>query len=107
MGKKGVIKKPARKPTRVPCVPDWAVSHGITAAQWEQADRNQRERWRCSFLYVYGSEGSGGEEGPRPEHGPDFREYSICDLDLSVAREAVVLHRWEDGHCLEKLMGRD
>ena len=104
MGKKAVIKKPARKPTRVPCLPTWALENGISVQTWVQADRQQKERWRCQFLYDSDSEVFADDTESRPQLGPNYREYSISGLDLSVARDALALHKWEDDHCLRKVM---
>ena len=116
MGKKGVFKKPARKLTRVACLPDWARTCGISVEEWEDGTKPQRQQWRRNFQYVpaAGSPEASGDDSPSDtcdggevigmEHKVFYQQYSICGLDLSVAREALLLHRWEDAHCLRKLM---
>ena len=116
--RKNVQKKPAaRQPTRVPVLPEWAGAHGITESSWGEASRQQKERWRSEFLYVprgqvldqgvsedSGSEESGEEAEVTAEHGPNYREYSITGLDLRVAQDALRFHRWEDDHCVRRLL---
>ena len=111
--KPGVRKKPAaRVPTRMPSLPEWAGANGISAQRWSEASRQQKERWRYKFLYEAaagvasdsGSEESAAAAEVIPLHGPAYREYCISGLDLSVAQEALSLHRWEDDHCLRRLL---
>ena len=104
MGKKPVLKKPARQPTRVPCLPPWASVQGISAEAWQEADRQQKERWRWQYLYEDDSGESDDEAESRPLHGPNYREYRISGLDLSVASDALNLHKWKDEHCLRKVI---